>query len=384
MCPSQSVRGFLCTYQLPPVLTRCHEVVEVFRIHAVNLKQCTKVDRISTLDFASVPDRRLCVRSTSIQGDYVALRCDSFAPGSVFLVLIEYATNQIIYSAETHFWVRPSLYFHSGRAILTSKKVRFRPDVKIIQNHLFYLCASTSSAPSSLIRTADLRELFARRGEWQKGQDEDDNRPLIVDIEALGFTDYEVKPPDGFVVSSMSLPSLCTYHWKAPKKRFDQITIMLTVAATVDDPPLFITNRYAFAPRPSTQGDPVLKFISSTSPTRPSVLGQSKWTNCGGATLALSGASLLSFRECMDARGSPVPKGRFISTLTADDGRKADSTLEFSAVDVERWTRPDTQNDIDYLSETSTRYTHCNIDYLSGALLSRVRGHRLITIKYPA
>lgn len=360
--------------------------MEVFRINAVNLKQCTKVDRISTLDFASVSDRRLCVISTSIQGDYVALRCDSFAPGSVFLVLIEYATNQIIYSVETHFWVRLSLYFLSGRAILTSNKVRFKPDVKIIRSHLFYLCASTSSASSSLIRTVDLRELFARRGEWQEGQDEDDNRdrPLIVDIEALGFTDYEVKPPDGFVVSSMSLPSLCTYHWKALKERIDQITIMLTVAATVNDLPLFITNRYAFAPRPSTQGDPVLKFISSTSPTRPSALGQSKWTNCGGTNLALSGASLLSFRECMDARGSPVAKGRFVSTLTADAGRKADSTLQFSAVDVERWTRPETQNDIDYLSETSTRYTHCNMDYLSGALLSRVRGHRLITIKYPA
>lgn len=211
-----------------------------------------------------------------------------------------------------------------------------------------------------------------KKQEFKKGVD---HRPPVFDIETSpAFTNYEVEPPNGFVVSSMAQPSLCPYHWKEPSARFDQITLMTTIAKAVDESPFLMLNRYAFSPTTSASGRPVFKLISRSACTRPSFFGGTKFANCSGTKLALSGAGLLS---C----GDGSVDSRVLMSLISDHSSKAGPMLRFSAVGVPPWAHLEKQSSGSSMGNDS-QYT--TMDYLSGALVSRVRNQRRISIRYLA
>lgn len=46
-----------------------------------------------------------------------------------------------------------------------------------------------------------------------------------IEIDELGFTDLDVQVPSGYEITWATLPSLCSFHWKEERERFDQLTM---------------------------------------------------------------------------------------------------------------------------------------------------------------
>ena len=64
--------------------------------------------KLTSLGFSSLTSKQVYVLSSSVQGDYVAFKCDSPFLGTITLVLVNYVTKQVVFTNESQPWVRTS------------------------------------------------------------------------------------------------------------------------------------------------------------------------------------------------------------------------------------------------------------------------------------
>lgn len=105
-----------------------------------------------------------------------------------------------------------------------------------------------------ILRVLDVRHLFSTLPEEHRSS----SAIATIKPDKLGFTDLDFNISGlGLSVREITLPSLCSFHWKEERKRFDMLSILLCVSRAeslqshgpwVQWPMLY---QYAFTPRKS-------------------------------------------------------------------------------------------------------------------------------------
>lgn len=178
--------------------------------------------------------------------------------------------------------------------------------------------------------------------------------------------------PDGFRTDGeASLPSLCSFHWKEERERYDQLTFEIPVMSRLSTCHGYFINRYTFTPRKSASEPPTLSLISSTkvlSSPDPSYIEQYS-TRVNSSTL--SGCSIMLYKA-YNTENTRIDW----HVLKTIDESIADANCPPGQLSSSIRSVP---------SEMSLSHYHkCKMDHLSGAIIYTCAGERWIKIAYPA
>lgn len=253
------------------------------------------------------------------------------------------------------------LAFHLG---LSQFKSDFLPRILIVREHLFIspTCAKYSYSSYSTLRVLDLRHLFPALLE---------NRRLssvstLIHIDELGFTDLDIQVPHGYEVDQITLPSLCSFHWKE-ERRFDQLSIQISVTpADSSAREKWIVNRYAFTPRQSNTVPPTMTLIASTGIIPTHFSEERHVFTCVVDRLTMSGRFIMKYTEYYGSS-----KDQLFLSMIDDSNMEAEGHLSFSMRAAPEWLN-------------RAQGEQFILDYLSGAIVYKDRRQSHIGIFYPA
>lgn len=253
------------------------------------------------------------------------------------------------------------LAFHLG---LSQFKSDFLPRILIVREHLFIspTSAKYSYSSYSTLRVLDLRHLFPALLE---------NRRLssvstLIHIDELGFTDLDIQVPPGYEVDQITLPSLCSFHWKE-ERRFDQLSIQISVTpADSSAREKWIVNRYAFTPRQSNTVPPTMTLIASTGIIPTHFSEERHFFTCVVDRLTMSGRFIMKYTEYYGSS-----KDQLFLSMIDDSNMEAEGHLSFSMRAAPEWLN-------------RAQGEQFILDYLSGAIVYKDRRQSHIGIFYPA
>lgn len=204
-----------------------------------------------------------------------------------------------------------------------------------------------------------------------------------INVEERELTDLYFELPNGFkkgIIEEVALPSLCSFHWKEERERYDQLTVEIPATEQQSACHGYFVNRYTFIPRKSYNEPPMLNLISSTK-VFPKVFpspSPSYWLRSAPFfPNSLSGRSIILYSACENSTLRDLvegPRELVLTTMIDESSTDADysqgqPSLSFRVARSPKW-----------LPET-WRY---KIDYLSGAVIYTSEDKRGIKIAYPA
>lgn len=166
-----------------------------------------------------------------------------------------------------------------------------------------------------------MRHLFAMVPENRQSS----SMTAPIEIDELGFTDLDVQVPSGYEITWATLPSLCSFHWREERERFDQLTMHFFVTlehsfqVTCQWP---IVNRYAFTPRQSNTEPPTITLITSTGIIRAPFSEEWHSFTCAVNQLSLSGHFLM--HHSVARRGEEPTRELFLSMVDDSAGEAHD------------------------------------------------------------
>lgn len=292
--------------------------------------------------------------STSIEGGLISHQCSlgGYEPdGPSLLTVIDYVPNQVVFAETPHV----SRYICKSPCIefFFSKNYRY-PRTKIIRGHLFLSCFAYNDPETPLLRVLDVRNLLTVVNEGRQSS----SAVARMNVDELGFTDIYFELPHGYYFNGpVTLPSLCSFHWKETWERFD--LLIIEIAAMDESCTGSFFNRYYFTPRKSHENPPKLTLISSSKIFPPPDFDSQSFAP-GYMRCSISGRQLMHF--------SAFPGGAALAyetVLITVDGSSANSNRLPKRL-------------------TETRTCFRVLDPLSGAIIGTGLGQRWITITYPA
>lgn len=210
-----------------------------------------------------------------------------------------------------------------------------------------------------ILRVLDVRHLFATLPEEHRSS----SAIATIKPDKLGFTDLDFKISGlGLSVREITLPSLCSFHWKEERNRFDMLSILLSVSRAeypqnhgwVQWPMLY---QYAFTPRKS-ETEPLKLALVGRRLFDPTPIirqtGANPSLSCLVEQLPLSARSIMRLILYNKIGNSSHELAMLSSSLTLS---KLHGRLDVHQFDV---------------------------DHLSGAMILTRKGNRWIKIVYPA
>lgn len=211
-----------------------------------------------------------------------------------------------------------------------------------------------------ILRVLDVRHLFSTLPEEHRSS----SAIATIKPDKLGFTDLDFKISGlGLSVREITLPSLCSFHWKEERKRFDMLSILLCVSRAespqshdpwVQWPMLY---QYAFTPRKS-ETEPLKLALVGKKLFDPTPIirqtGANPSLSCLVEQLPLSARSIMRLILYRKIGISTLELAMLSSSLILS---KLHGKLEVHQLDV---------------------------DHLSGAMILTRKGNRWIKIVYPA
>lgn len=201
-----------------------------------------------------------------------------------------------------------------------------------------------------------------------------------INVEERELTDLYFELPNGFkkgIFEEIALPSLCSFHWKEERERYDQLTVEIPATEQQSACHGYFVNRYTFIPRKSYNEPPMLNLISS-SKVFPKAFPSPSPSYCYRSSpffpSSLSGRSIILHSACeYDTLRDRVEARELVLTTTIDES-SADADYSQGQPSSSFRVAPKWLPD-------SWRY---KIDYLSGALIYTSEDKRGIKITYPA
>lgn len=247
---------------------------------------------------------------------------------------------------------------------------KFSQKIKIVCGHLFFSCSPHPTfLYSPLLRVLGVRYLITGMNSRRQITP---TTSAPINIDELEFTKLHFQLPNGFRTDgAVALPSLCSFHWKEEREKFEQLTVEIPAMEQQFGCRGCFINRYSFTPRKSYFEPPMLEFISSCkvfpSPSPSYERRLSHFIPC-----SISGRSimLLTARETGKFR-KEEPSELVLTTIgeSSADVDYSHGEPSFSFRVAPEW-----------LSDSRL----CKLDYLSGAVIYTSEDNRGIKIVYPA
>lgn len=189
----------------------------------------------------------------------------------------------------------------------------------------------------------------------------------LIHMDELGFTDLDIQVPPEYEIDQITLPSLCFFHWKEERRRFDQFSIQISVtSADSSAREKWIVNRYAFTPRQSNTVPPTMTLIASTGIIPTHFSEERHVFTCAVDRLTMSGRFIMKYSEYYGSS-----KGQLFLSMIDDSTMEAEGYLSFSMRAAPEWLNR--AQDEQFV-----------LDHLSGAIVYKDRRQSHIGIFYPA
>lgn len=245
---------------------------------------------------------------------------------------------------------------------------------KIIREHLFLSWRTFSSSITPFLRVLEVRNLLNVAGTVGRVSS---TAIAPINFDELEYTDIFFELPDGYgPCGSVELPSLCSFHWKEERERYDQLTVAIETTKQQFTCRGWFINRYVFTSRKSSSEPPTLSLISSSKVfPYPNPSYAEQWL-VRLITCSLSGFSIMLHEAFGERHRSKPMLTRFVMTTIDESSTDSDADFSKGQQSSSLWAVPK------WLSLTVPH--RCKLDHLSGAIIYTSEDQRWIKIAYPA